>query len=132
MFDDIFRRTTIPPMERVLNVSSHRQKVVASNIANVMTENYRKKVVDFNASLKKAEETQQDMELTGKRSDPRHMEMGDPISNKAIVQQEMPDSNVDVEEEMAVSAENQLIYTTAAKLIGGGFASLRASIRGRF
>lgn len=130
MFDKIFGRTPIPSMERVLNVSSHRQKIVASNIANVMTDNYQKKVVDFNASLKKAEEDQE-MTISGRRTDPRHMEMGDPISRTAIVQQEMPNSPVDVDEEMAISAENQLIYSTAVRLISGGFESLRASIRGR-
>lgn len=128
MINRIFQRTTIPVMERLLNVASTRQRLIASNIANAYTPGYVKQDVDFEKSLASAQKKQG---ITGLRTEARHIPLGQNSakgkSEVVIVSEGRPD----MEKEMGDSAENQLLFTTAAQMISGTFRSLKTSIRGR-
>ena len=132
MVKSIFNRTRLPIIEKILDVTSMRQKAVASNIANVHTPGYQAREVDFSGTLRNAlndsSGIRQNSLLT---SDPRHLssnnDTGDTASKAVIKAGGTPD----MEKEMALSAENQLLYATAAKIAGSRFRALRTSIKGR-
>ena len=130
MIKNIFRQTRLPVIEKILDVASVRQKTIASNVANVYTPGYRTKDVDFASSLEKAMNIQPPrMPASG---NPRHIPVGrqsTPTSGDAVIHE---GGTIDVEKEMAKSAENQLLYAAAAKIIGSRLRSIRACIRGRF
>ncbi|RKY80917.1 flagellar basal body rod protein FlgB [candidate division KSB1 bacterium] len=127
MINSIFSKTTIPLMKRVLDIASERQKVIASNIANSSTPGYKTRKVDFKKSLSLA---QQSTGLAGLTEDERHLPLGSVTTKSAVVKVE--NTEPDVEKEMAESAENQLLYASAVKIISGKFQALKGSIRGRF
>ena len=130
MVESIFKRTSVSLMEKVLNISAVRQRVVASNIANVQTPGYVGKSVDFEESLARAVEHEG---LTGRAENQRHIPIGNTRRhpNPCVVERR-DQAGVDVEKEMALSAENQLVYATATRIVSGGFRALRGCIRGRF
>ena len=131
MIKGIFKQTQIPIMEKVLDIAGLRQKTIASNVANVLTPGYQRKEVDFAGSLKKAMNGGA-QESASKAAHSRHIRLGNQgsdINASAVVRQ---GGTPDLEEEMARSAENQLLYSAAAKIIANRFKSLRGCIRGRF
>lgn len=129
MMHSIFQKTPIELMGKVLDISSIRQRIIAGNIANVLTPGYRAKDVNFEESLAQAVKKSG---LPGRIEHPRHMPLGradgEAPSTAVFDKGEKPD----IEKEMANSAENQLLYQTAVKIIAGNFRSLRSVIRGRF
>jgi len=127
MVNKIFSKTAIPLMKRVLDIASDRQKVIASNIANAATPGYKRRAVDFKASLEKAKGSSS---INGLLEDKRHIPLGSNVSQDAVVK--VDNANPDIEKEMALSAENQILYASAAKIVGGTFQALKGSIRGRF
>lgn len=127
--EEIFNRTPIALLSKVLNISSTRQKVIASNIANAMTPGYTRKDVDFGSSLKTAMER---TGIQGRRDDERHIPLGRRHGDGISAVIEDGREPTDIEKEMVASAENQIFYSAAAKIIGGNFKALKAVIRGRF
>jgi len=130
MIANIFERMGINLFGKALNVSSQRQRVIASNIANVMTPGYAKKEVDFEDNLKRAMGKKG---IDGFATDSRHIPIGNKSSGSqpVMVTSDAQSAGVDLEKEMGASAENQLLYTTVVQLVSGKFRSLRMVIRGR-
>lgn len=126
MLKALFDKTSVPFMERMLDVSSLRQRVLSSNVANAMTPGYQRRDVNFAESLKAADTTR----LEALRSDERHLTFSDDSGSQGVVTQQ--DEAVDLEKEMSASAENQVLYQTAATLIARQFNGLKGAIRGRF
>lgn len=129
MIKNIINMTQVPFVEKLLNISSARQRVIAGNIANAATPGYTARAVDFEQSLAQAGV---DQNLTGLRTDERHLPI--PAGGNSGKQVVVEDSGaaVDLEKEMALSAENQILYHTSATLISRQFRSLHAAIRGRY
>ena len=130
MIGDIFERMGINLFGKALTVSSQRQRVIAGNIANVMTPGYVKKEVDFEDNLRRAMGKKG---VDGFVTDNRHIPIGNKSSGSqpVMVTSDTQSAGVDLEKEMGASAENQLLYTTVAQLVSGKFRSLRMVIRGR-
>ena len=70
--------------------------------------------------------------LMGRTDDARHMPLGrtNGEGHSAVIEDGREPT--DIEKEMVASAENQIFYSAAAKIIGGNFKALKAVIRGRF
>ena len=129
MAGSIFERIGANLMGKVLNISSHRQRIIAGNIANAMTPGYIRKELNFEENLARAMGTKG---IQGIISNERHIPIGSANNGKQpIVMNDVNSGGVDMEKEMASSAENQLLYATAAKVISGKFKSLQMVIRGR-
>ena len=130
MVDGIFERMGVNLMKKVLNISSQRQKVIAGNIANSFTPGYVKKELIFEENLAKAMDEKR---LNGLVKDRRHIPIGniDKGQQPMIIREDAQSRSVDIDKEMAASAENQIYYATVVKLISGKFKSLRMCIRGR-
>jgi flagellar basal-body rod protein FlgB len=126
MIEDLYRSMSVNLMGKVLDISSKRQQVLSSNIANDMTPGYVKKDVRFEETLAQASSQPSIGMLIG---DERHIPPSADQSEKPIVLAE--EQGRDIEKDMAVSAENQLLYSTTVQIIGNQFKALKMAIRGQ-
>lgn len=123
---------TITTLEQALNYSSTKQKVIAQNISNADTPNYKSKEVSFKSALQNA----MDQSMQAKRTDARHFEFKGQQTNGIKVTTNQNTSynnngnNVDVDKEMADLATNQIYYNALTERISGKFQTLQSVIRG--
>jgi flagellar basal-body rod protein FlgB len=123
---------TVSTLEKALNYSSAKQKVISQNIANVDTPNYKAKDVSFKAQFEHA----LGQSFQSNRSDARHFEFGSRVSSgpgmvtKKNVNYNENGNSVDLDKEMADLATNQIYYNALTERINGKFNSLQSVIRG--
>ena len=131
--DQVIDKVGIPLYKRLLHVTSASQKLTASNIANVSTPGYRGQAVDFKKEMEAAVSKKK---IAVEITDRRHISpTGNPKSIKVIERVAGDNSsgvnNVDIDEEMATLAENQILYSYGANMLMRKFNSLKTVIRGR-
>ena len=113
-----------------------RQEVIANNIANVNTPNFRKSNLEFEEMLAReiyGEES--DGKLKMERTHDKHLPFK-PLEFHAepkIVQDSstvmrVDDNNVDIDIEMATLAKNQLYYNALVTEFGGYVSRMKAAI----
>ncbi len=132
----LFKQTSIPLLKRSLDASSLRQNVISNNLANVSTPEYRRREVVFEEALRKAMNRDG---VQGWRTHSRHIPIGresvDRVQPQIVEVPEQTDfngiNNVDVDQEMAALAKNQILFSAAAKLAAHDFKELRKAIFGR-
>ena len=122
MINDMLNdKTLIPILTRILDLGAVRHRVIAQNIANSSTVGYRKKSVEFEDSLRSM--------IDGSSV------MGQPEEFKIVESSKKPDAgapnNVDLSEEMADLAKNQLYYKFAVNLMKRQINGIKSSISGR-
>lgn len=134
MFDGIFEKLDIPGFSRLLSASGERQRTIAENIANIATPGYKAKDVDFSRILK----SESKRAVVGERTDARHIPIGapgpegrPPVVKDPSAELRSGENNVDIDVEMAKSAENQLYYSATSKMLAGKFKALHLVIKGR-
>lgn len=121
---------TFNVLEKSLDYSSTKQKVISQNIANVDTPNYKAKDVVKNSF----QDTLQ-ASIDAYRTDPRHIDFSTDNSESTIVTEQNGTYNnngnsVDVDKEMTDLATNQIYYNALADRLSGKFNSLQNVIRG--
>ena len=130
----VIDKTSVPLLRRVLDLSSFRHQLVASNIANVTTPGYASKSIDFDSELRKAMRPDS---IAVRTTHPRHIPLRSMKESPPEVQDSEPSENttginsVDIDREMADLAQNQLVYQLTSKLAAGKFKALKSAIRGR-
>lgn len=122
---------TIALLEKALDYSSVKQNVIAHNIANADTPNYKAKDVQFNAYLHDALEKR----IQAKRTDERHIpfQSRDPqiqITTRKNLRYHHNGNSVDIDYEMAELAKNQIYYQTMTDILSGKLRTLQTVIRG--
>lgn len=142
-FADVVNRNGVPALEKMLAFTEARQKMLAENIANVDTPGYRTKHLDaagFQKALRQAIETQEatgpSAELELKRTDEFKT---DACGRLKVTPSEEPaenvlfhdGTNVRVEKQMAMMAENMMMHQTASEMLRGKFETMLKAIRGR-
>jgi len=112
-------------LEKILDYSTLRQRVISENIANIGTANYKRKDVKFESELNSALNAQ------------LHFDNSNSIENAdfKIVTDDNRDmvsgiNNVDINNEMADMAQNTLMFKFAARKLNGYFRTLQGVIRG--
>lgn len=114
-----------------------RQEVVANNIANVNTPNYRKKNLEFEDMLaqeiygEKAPEGKLKMVRTHKEHlpfKPFNVHAVPSVVDDKTTIMRVDHNNVDVDVEMATLAKNQIYYNAAASQLGGYVTKMRNAI----
>ena len=100
-------------LEQYMNVTSLRQKLVASNIANADTPGYKTQDVDFQTSLRAA--------LDG--GTPRPIE----VSGLAV---RNDGNNVNLDREARLLAENAMRFNIAASLMHSEISQVKEAIQG--
>lgn len=120
-------------LEKGLNASSLRQKVLADNVANVDTPGFKRSDVDFQQALNAALGTS-GATLSLRTSVPRHIAIGT-AGNPSLVQTDHSTSlrndsnNVDIDREMTNVAENGLYYNALTRTISSQLGMLRMVIK---
>lgn len=123
---------TISTLENALNYSSTKQKVIAQNISNADTPNYKAKEASFKSAL----DTAQQASMTAKRTDMRHFDFqgssstGITITTNNGTSYNNNGNNVDIDKEMADLATNQIYYNALTERISGKFQTLQSVIKG--
>lgn len=122
---------TINALHNSLDYSNAKNKMIANNIANVDTPNYKAKKVEFKNTL----QDELHKNFQAKRTDERHLSFSShekPYSiktNQSTVYNHNG-NNVDIDKEMTILAENQIYYQALTDRINGKFNSLQSVIRG--
>jgi flagellar basal-body rod protein FlgB len=137
----LFDGTKIPVLNRALDAYALRHKTIATNVANITTPGYRARTVTFEDQLASAMQTPP---FPGVVTNERHMPFGGPSIASVTPQVEQPPAdanlqgdarasginNVDLDQEMAELAKNQIRFRFSTRLIGDTFRGLQRSIRG--
>lgn len=123
--------TTISALERGLNYSTTKGKVISQNIANVDTPNYKAKNVSFKEVLADVKKNK----LTAYRTDSRHIEFKGGTGQSGIYSHSnfryRHDGNgVDMDTEQANLASNQIYYHALIDRLNGKFSTLQNVIKG--
>ncbi|EIT85077.1 flagellar basal body rod protein FlgB [Fictibacillus macauensis ZFHKF-1] len=123
----MFGNGVIPQLEKGLQRISLQQQANAANIANVNTPNYKSKVVGFQSEFHSM--------LQAYRSDRRHLsfsgENGQYVTRKETsTVMNHNGNNVDIDQEMAEIAKNQLMNQAMIQLLNSKMNGMRIVIKG--
>ncbi len=115
-------------LQRMLQSTNVRQKVLASNIANADTPGYKAKDVKFNNLLKD--------EMKIMQTDPGHMSnTGNSSISGSTVIESSPSwgdrNNVEINKEVAKMTENALMHDAALKILNSKIKMYRRVFTGR-
>lgn len=106
---------SIKILERIMDICAYRQKILASNIANVDTPQYKAMDINFQEELRKVTETE--------NTSYRVIESPTTMPNR--------DGNtVNIEVEMSKLAETLLMYSAAVQLTSTRLRMLKDAIKG--
>ena len=127
---------TISTLERSLDLRSMKHRVLASNIANMDTPNYKAVQLDVEAQIRREQGANLRMRLT--RTNSHHLPIVRTSMDNVRLEVDDPpqftlrgDGNtVDIEKTMGELAENTILYRTAAQLISSRLKALRYAIKG--
>jgi flagellar basal-body rod protein FlgB len=138
----LYDRTNIPLLNKALDAYALRQKVSASNIANITTAGYKSQGVSFEELLASADNgsvLQTSSEgaghlLLGSQSGIEHVEpmVHELRENKPPGYNETASgfNDVDIDHEMAELAKNQIRFKFSARMMGDMFKGMQKAIRG--
>ncbi len=138
---DIMSGGATPMLEKTLAFTESRNRVLATNIANITTPGYRTKQLDvsaFQAALRDASARRAEhggaFELPDTdqfRTDSAgllRVTPGETPSENVLFQD---GTNARIERQMAMLAENTMMHQACAELLKGRFDGLSKAIRGR-
>lgn len=122
----------IQSLEQALSVGALKQRTHAANIANVDTPNYKSKQVNFQSALEGAMDRQG---LKSYKTAAGHVAFSTEsdgfspsVTVNANTKYKTNGNNVDMDQEMAELAKNQLWFSAVTERINGKFNSLRSVI----
>jgi len=115
-------------LEKALNVSSKRQGLISSNIANMDTVGYQPKDIDFKQTLIQALESRTSGKLA--HTHPKHFRRSDAVEISEVARSgsELSPETVDIDKEMARLSENNIQYRTSVELLLRKMNMLRNTI----
>ncbi|MBP1718019.1 MAG: flagellar basal-body rod protein FlgB [Deltaproteobacteria bacterium] len=119
---------TIGTLNRSLDVRTARHRVLSSNVANAETPNYAPKDLPFQKILERSVESSSVIPLS--KTHPRHFP--DPITLtsdwSAEVEQQPGGEGVNIDEEMAKLAENNLMFQAGVQSLVKKIEALKMTI----
>jgi flagellar basal-body rod protein FlgB len=137
MFTGRFEKT-VDLLKRGLDVSVLRRNVIANNIANAETPNFKRSVLNFESSLRRALDSEKVRPPRQFASDARHIPFHQPIDYRTVRPRLVLDylstsknngNNVDIEEEGMLALQNQLLYQTMAQTVSSEFSRVNLVLR---
>ena len=127
MVDSILFDKAVDAMHKALNISSERNTLITSNIANVDTIGYTPRDLDFKKTLMKALEAPDQSTLA--RTNAKHFAHGaSPDVSGQTVYKEGSAAAVDIDQEMADLAENNIQYRASSEMLMRKLNMIRFSI----
>lgn len=126
---------TVDVLQRSMDVSLLRQDVIANNIANSDTPNFKRSEVNFETALRDALESEQRTErgFPAALTNERHIPFDRPVSYRNVEPRRVLDyqttaknngNNVDIEQESMELLNNQLLYTLMSDAVRAKFSQL--------
>lgn len=117
---------------RALVLKEKRGELLAANLANADTPNYKARDVDFKSALKQSMASGVGMALTqsGHIASPQQL-AGANVMYRNPTQASLDGNTVEPHVEQAKYAENAVQYEASLKFLGGHFAELMTAIRGQ-
>lgn len=117
-------------LEKVLDYTSLKNKVISKNIANATTVNYRREDVEFNSVLN-GESNKIKATNSKHIGFNENMELDDMriVTDDKIIDPTST-NNVSIDEEMAAMAENSIMFKFASRKMNSYYKSLQSVIKG--
>lgn len=106
---------SIDLLKKIMDICSYRQKILASNIANADTPNYKARDIDFQSELKKAIESGQ---------------VHYSIIEAPTTMPNRDGNTVNIEIEMTKLTETLLLYNSATQILSKRIRMLKDAIKG--
>lgn len=116
-----FGSSVLNVLEKSMDLNWLRQQLIADNIANVDTPQYKRQDIDFQKSLKKALSNTGGTDLQGNGEQPVFVDSGNTSGAEN-------GNNVDMESELAQQSMNLLQYDVLARLESDQLGMLRTAI----
>jgi flagellar basal-body rod protein FlgB len=125
-------------VQTALNLRAKRQEILAANIANSDTPNYKARDIDFSAALKRAMGASGGLGgLAMQRTQARHLEsagfsggMGSDMKYRSTVQPSLDGNTVDMDIERAHFTENSLHYQFLIDRATSAFSTMKQAVGG--
>lgn len=127
---------TINFHRQAVGLRAHRQQVLAANIANSDTPNFKARDIDFSAALDSALAGRQSGDLNLSRTSSRHLAGSAnsgpaPLLYRTSFQPSADGNTVDMDIERAKFAENAMQYEASVQFLGGQFKTMLSAIQGQ-
>jgi flagellar basal-body rod protein FlgB len=130
---------TVDILHRAMDVASLRREVIANNIANADTPNFKRSTVNFEAQLKRAlDDEKTTVEPEAFVTDPRHISFDQKLDWKTVMpvrqldyltQSKNNGNNVDLQQELMEAEQNQMEYSLMAQAATNEFNQLNIVLR---
>ena len=129
---------TIDLAQRTMSAQVVRQEVIANNIANSDTPNFKRSVVNFETSLRRALQHEGQAHFRATRTNARHFSFRDPVRSRDVRPRRVLDwqttaknnnNNVDIEVESSLLLQNQLQYNLLTHSVGRLFDRVNIVLR---
>mgnify|MGYP006266884379 FL=1 len=131
---------TVDVLQRSMDVSLLRQDVIANNIANSDTPNFKRTEVNFETALRDALESEQRtrQEFPAALTNEQHIPFDRPVDYRNVEPRRVLDyqttaknngNNVDIEQESMELLNNQLLYTLMSDAVRAKFSQLNLVLR---
>ena len=130
---------TLDILHRSMDVSQYRRSVIANNIANANTPEYKRSHVNFESMLKYALSTEKPPRFTTAVSDSKHIRFYKPMDYQEVRPRRVLDytrtaknngNNVDIEEESVNAMHNQLSYEMMTYSLNAQLSRVNLVLRG--
>jgi flagellar basal-body rod protein FlgB len=131
---------TLDILQRNMDVAMLRQDVIANNIANADTPNFKRTVVNFESQLKAALDSENGPRpFQAAMTHERHIPFHQPVDYRSVAPQRRLDylttadnngNNVDIEVESMNFLNNQLRYTMMTNAVNQQFQRVNLVVRG--
>ena len=133
MFEGTSFGRNLDILHRTMDVAVLRQDVIANNIANAETPNFKRTVLNFETALGQALESERDFEnrpAAGARLNPHHVTFERPVDYQTVMPRRVLDwsttannngNNVNLESEVMDLLNNQLRYTIMTESVNAAF-----------
>ncbi len=119
---------------QALKVHSRRLELIATNLANVDTPNYKARDIDFRSVLSKMTDIPSSPQLN--TTQPMHMAAPDPVADADVkyrtpLAPSLDGNTVDSQLEHAAFAESSVHYQASLSFVSGAFRDLMLAITGQ-
>ena len=125
-------------LHRTMDVTVFRRAVIADNLANADTPNYKRSVVNFESELARALSSENVKQVPGALTNERHIPFRRPVDYRDVGPRRVLDylsmsdnngNNVDAETEAMAAMQNQLNYDLLTRVVSNQFAQVNLVLR---
>lgn len=138
MFENTGFGKNVEILNRAMDVSTLRRRVIADNLANGDTPNFKRSTLNFESELKRALSSEKVRTMEGALTDSRHIPFNRPQDWRQVQPRKVLDylstadnngNNVDVEVEGMLALQNQMNYNLLATAITNQFNQISLVLR---